>query len=148
MRDTNYDDYDDYNHNDFSGDAENVVQARDVHGGINYYDRDYGTFEYQIFPYAGLIYYFALFVAASTYSHLWSNMTLGIFDWIKIVISTCVLVGAFLTTHSWIFNNPSFRFLRFTLALIVILVGYNQGERIEPLLKLNETISGWLIWQF
>ncbi|WP_406692309.1 hypothetical protein REH65_10680 [Saccharopolyspora sp. ID03-671] len=153
------DEIDEYYYNDFSGQAEYVVQAGPLNGGVelndvdishhsHYYDRDYDTFEYSIMRGAGFLFFLALFIAGSTYAALFAELDLAFFDWVKLAISSGILTVVFVTSEHWIFDNPSFGFLRFFVSVILIILGYNYGENLQALQELNSIISGWLVWKF
>lgn len=150
-----YDD-DDYVHegdvyNDFSGDAENVVQARDVYGEFNYYESDDDVNWYDIPNWAQPAVFAAVFLVFTSYSNLFTSTYIALFDWIKLLASTAILVVALTSAYYWSAGGlleRRYRYLRLFIVLLLAVLGYKYGA-VTPLFgPLGKIISGWLIWHF
>ena len=138
--------------NDFSGTAEDIVQARDIHGNVSFTSHTYGPSDHgmvvgTVFRGAGLVYFFALFVFATTYAGLLLDANLGFWDWVKLVISSIVLVGVFIRTE-WAIFDDLFASLRRLLMLVVVVLGFAEGARLEFLKDLTTVLGQWLTWHF
>ncbi|WP_030107552.1 hypothetical protein [Actinoalloteichus caeruleus] len=134
--------------NHYSGDVTNVVQARDIHGDVNYYERDHGVFHYRIFRYAGATLFLTLFVTAAAYSHLVNDMRLTWWEWALLPVVTAGLVLVMFHTHSWIYPNPSFRSFRAFLAIALIALGYNYGPQLDVVGDVSPVLAHWIVLRF
>ncbi|MBE9375593.1 hypothetical protein IQ251_14160 [Saccharopolyspora sp. HNM0983] len=152
MRDSsNHEDDDSFIYNEFYGEAENIVQARDVHGGVNYYEADDDTFEYSIPPYALTAVFVALFIVAAAYSILLAMTEMSFFLWLRLGVSTILLLVVFASAYYWSAGGlyeRKFRYLRLFFALISVMLGYNYGVQVPLISEIGEFFSSWLVWRF
>ncbi|MFB9903632.1 hypothetical protein [Allokutzneria oryzae] len=147
-----YDDEDDPDyedartHNDFSGYAQNSVQARDIHGDVNFHsgEREYFTALPWGFSVAA---YAVLFLVASAYVHVVVTFDLVVRDWVKLVISTVIVLPVFLATE-YRLHGAEFAALRFLVAVIVVALAIHQGAEMQSISGIVGLFSEWLVWRF
>lgn len=169
-----YVDYDDSEvSNDFSGVADNLIQARDIYGDVNfyephenyyethenyhvthenYYDGGDETVDYYTIPvFAQPAVFLALFLGSSSYSYLFATVHLSVFDWLKLLASTIILLPALASAYYWsaggVFERR-YRYFRLFIALLVIILAYKYGSGVPLVGNLSKLVSGWLIWRF
>src|SRR3954470_16579995 len=118
--------------NHVSGVAENSVQARDIYGDVSFYstsdsyEEDYGILYGTVFRGAGLAYFAALFILAASYSSLIITGDLTFWDWIKLVVSTAVLVVVLVRTE-WALFDDRFSSVRRLAIVLVFFLGFGEG---------------------
>jgi len=138
------DDVDDRTHNEHSGATHHSLQARDIHGGITVNATE--PEERTTFPwsYTGAA-YAALFAVTSAYSYTVGSMDLSVWDWLKLTLSTALLIPVFITTEYHL-QGTRFAALRCLSAIVLIALATNQGPALLP--GLAPLLGDWLIWRF
>jgi hypothetical protein len=141
-------------YNDSSGTAENVVQARDIYGDVSFSSTaetseqsDHGLVFGTVYRGAGVAYFVALFVFATAYARVVTELAPDFWGWAKLAISTIALVTVFVRTEWAIFGYLFTSLRRLSMAVVVIL-GIVQGPHFESLKKLTALLGHWLIWRF
>lgn len=138
------DDVDDRTHNEHSGATHHSLQARDIHGGITVNSAEPEARTTLPWSYTGAA-YAALFAVTSAYSHTVGSMDLSAWDWLKLMLSTALLIPVFLTTE-YRLQGTRFVPLRALSALVLIALATNQGPALLP--GLAPLLGNWLIWHF
>jgi hypothetical protein len=147
-------DQDEHFFNEFSGTAEDVVQARDIYGDVTFHSTteasepsNQGYVVGTVYRGAGVAYFFALFVLSTAYARVVAEAGLGFWDWGKLAASTVALVTVFVRTEWAIFGNLFTSLRRLAMAVVVAL-GIVQGPHWESFGELATLLGHWLIWRF
>jgi hypothetical protein len=143
------DDEDEVGHgtrNVYSGWSTNSVQARDIHGDINFHasERDYIT----ALPWGFTVaIYAALFIVVSGYAFAVGSLDLSFWNWVKLVLSTVVLVPVFIATDFRL-HGDEFLALRVLCSLVIVGLAIGEGPKIATTKGIVTLVGRWLIWQF
>lgn len=81
-----------------------------------------------------MIFFLALFILGATYARLLGAPDLNFWSWVKLIISSVVLIGVLVRTE-W-------------AMLVVLILGIAQGSQSEFLGKFTTLLGHWLIWSF
>ena len=138
------DEVDDRTHNEHSGETHNSLQARDVHGGINFHTTAPEPLPTMPWSYTAAA-YGALFAVTSAFAHTIGDLDLSVWDWLKLTLSATLLVPVFITTE-YRLQGTEFAPLRGLSAIVVVALAINQGPTLLP--GLVPLLSNWIIWRF
>ncbi|SEC60184.1 hypothetical protein SAMN04489727_4358 [Amycolatopsis tolypomycina] len=140
--------------NDFSGTADDIVQARDIYGDVNFHSStevfeasDQGYVAGTVYRGAGVAYFLALFLLSVAYTRVVAEADLGFWDWPKLAASTLALVTVLVRTERAIFGDLFTSLRRLAMAVVVAL-GIGQGPHWESFEKLTVLLGHWLVWRF
>lgn len=138
------DEVDDRTHNEHSGPTHHSLQARDIHGGITVHSTEPALRPTFPWSYTGAA-YAALFAVTSAYSYTVGSMDLSVWEWLKLTLSTALLIPVFITTE-YRLQGTRFAPLRFLSAIVLIALASNQGPSLLP--GLAPLLGNWLLWHF
>jgi hypothetical protein len=148
------DDADEQFSNTFFGDAEKVVQAHNIHGDVNihsgsvaYESDDYPLVTGTVYRGAGVFFFLALFILGATYARLVGATDLTFWSWVKLTISSVVLIGVLVRTE-WAIFSDLFSSIRRLGMLVFVILGIAQGSQSEFLGKFTTLLGHWLVWSF
>ncbi|GLZ42456.1 hypothetical protein [Actinokineospora sp. NBRC 105648] len=136
----------------FSGYADHAVQAGHIHGGVHFNSTsddehdDRGPVIY-IPRWAQVAVWGVLFLVSASYSVAIGQYEPTFWDWVKLSVSTLLILYAFVETEYQI-NGDFFGPLRFVFSIVVIALGVAKGVDFFGELGWPQTVGSWLLWRF